>query len=410
MRFILHSDLNNFYASVECLYNPHIRNSAVIVTGDEKKRSGIVLSKNNIAKKLGVKTGDTVIEARGKCDNNVICVQANFNRYRLVAEMVKDIYRKYSDRVESFGIDEAWIDITGKVKNFNEAYALACQIKSRVVEELGVTVSIGVSYNKIFAKLGSDLKKPNAITLITPYNYKNIVWPLKVDALIYVGRATTAKLQKMSVTTIGELALVGKDFLKKLLGKNGEKLYEFANGLENSEVKKVSVMEKSIGNSTTCPRDLKNNKEVEAVIYILAENVVLRMRKKQLWCQEVSLFVRNNKLFSFERQKKLAYPTNLISDIAKIGLELFIKNYNWLNDIRSIGIRAGKLCSGPKQYNFFVNEDNIYKKGKLEKTVEDLRYKFGYNIIKRGNVLSDEDFVLLNPTEEKHKIHPISFF
>lgn len=410
MRYILHSDLNSFYASVECLYDPSIRNSPVVVVGDEEKRHGIVLSKNGLAKDYGILTGETVWSARQKSKNNLVCVPAKFELYSKVSKMVKDIYRTYSNQVESFGIDEAWIDITHLAKNFEDATEIAQEIRQKVVQEIGVTVSIGVSFNKVFAKLGSDLKKPDAVSVITPNNYKTLVWNLKAEELIYVGRATKKTLNRMGIKTIGELAKCDVNFLKRVLGKNGVTLHEFANGQDNSPVKAVSEREKSIGNSTTCPRDLKTDKEVETIIYILAENVVARLRKKGWWCEEVCLYIKESTLESFERQKKLNYPTNLTGEIAKECFELFKQHFNWQNTVRAVGVRVGKLCDPPRQYNFLVNENTIYKKGKLEETVEALRHRYGYNIIKRGNVLSDSDFVSLNPTEKQHLIYPVSYF
>ncbi len=412
MRFILHSDLNNFYASVECLYNPSIRNLCVAVVGDEEKRHGIILSKNNVAKKYGIKTGETIYEAKLKLPygQRLITIPANFERYKKISMFVKSIYKRYSDRVESFGIDEAWIDISESVKTFDESMAIAEKIRKDVLTETGLTVSIGVSYNKVFAKIGSDYKKPNAVTLITDTNYKEIVWPLDIENLIYVGRATKQKLNKVGIKTIGELANLKKEYLKVLLGKNGETLYIFANGLDDSIVKKENPREKSIGNSVTCPRDLKNIQEIETVLYILAENVASRLRKKDYWCQEVGLFVKDSTMKSFERQIKLCYATNLASDIAKSCLVLFKENYNWEYNVRALGVRAGKICDQPLQYNIFINEDTIYKKGKLEEIVEFIRFKHGYKTIRRANVLTSLDFLEINPTDTRHSINPISFF
>ena len=410
MRYILHSDLNNFYASVECLYNPNIRNKAVVVVGDWEKRHGIVLSKNYIAKAYGVKTGEPIWEAKQKIAQELVCVKANFELYGRVSVLVKDIYRKYSDRVESFGIDEAWIDISQKAKSFEEAVEIAHTIRKRVLSETGLTVSIGVSFNKIFAKLGSDLKKPNAVTLISPQNFKQLIFNLPVQNLIYVGRATLLKFNKVGIKTIGDLASAEVKYLKTLLGKNGETLYNFANGLENSEVKKHAEKEKSIGNSTTCPRDLTTEQEVRTIIYNLAEKVAERLRAKGWWCEEVALFIRDDTLSSVERQKKLEFPTMLVSDIARTCMQLFNEHYTWQHTIRALGVRVGKLCDPPVQYNFFVNENTIYKKGKLEQTVETLRGRYGYNVLKRACVLKDLDFTKINPNEGQHIIHPISFF
>ena len=408
-RFILHSDLNNFYASVECLYNPELRNKAVAVVGDAEKRHGIVLAKNYNAKKYGVKTGDTIWEAKQKCMEELVCVAANFERYSYVSKLVKQMYREYTDRVESFGIDEAWLDVTGVVKTFDEAYALAEKIRKRVIEEFGLTVSIGVSFNKIFAKLGSDLKKPNAVTVISPENYKTLVWALPVSDLLYVGKATTLKLNKMGVKTIGDLAQTQREILKTVLGKNGETLHTFANGLDSAPVKRADEVEevKSIGNSTTCPRDLKTNEEVRAIICVLAESVAHRLREKKLWCNTVCLTVKTDDLKSFDVSKKIEFPTNLASVIATECYKLF--KFDWQKTIRAIGVRATGLTNEQMQYSLFNNEQTNLKKEKFENTVDKLRQRFGYNILKRGSVcaLNLEE---INPENITHAIHPVSYF
>ncbi len=408
-RFILHSDLNNFYASVECLYNPELRNKAVAVVGDQEKRHGIVLAKNYNAKKYGVKTGDTVWEAKQKCREELVCVKANFDRYYYFSKQVKAMYREYTDRVESFGIDEAWLDVSDVVKSFDEAYKLAEKIRVRVIEEFGLTVSIGVSYNKIFAKLGSDYKKPNATTVITPDNFKDIVWPLPVGDLLYVGRATNQKLNKLGINKIGDLAIASRDMLKTVLGKPGETLHTFANGLDQTPVKKFDDPEeiKSIGNSTTCPRDLKTNAEVRAIICVLAESVARRLREKNLWCNTVSLSIKTDDLQSFEISHKIEFPTNLASVISEECYKLF--KFDWNKTIRAIGVRATNLSGEVQQYSLFNNEQTNVKKEKFEKEIDKLRDRFGYNIIKRGSVCAlklDE----INPEHITHAIHPVSYF
>lgn len=409
-RFILHSDLNNFYASVECLYNPSIRNKAVAVVGDADKRHGIVLAKNYIAKSYGIKTGDTVWEAKQKCSEELVCVTANFERYYYVSKLVKQMYREYTNRVESFGIDEAWLDVSDCVKDFEGAFELAEKIRKRVISEFGLTVSIGVSYNKIFAKLGSDLKKPNATTMITKQNYKNLVWNLPVADLLYVGRATKQKLNKAGIFTIGQLAQTPLNILKSMFGKNGETLHTFANGEDVSVVKIYNEKEqiKSIGNSTTCPRDLKTNDEVRAIISILAESVARRLRDKNLWCNTVCLSIKTNDLKTFETMHKIEYPTNLASVISGECYKLF--NHNWQKTIRAVGVRVTGLGEKPVQYNLFNNEQTMQKKEKFEMVVDALRGRFGYNIIKRGSVCASKDLKELNPENVVHSIHPLSFF
>ena len=411
-RIIFHSDLNNFYASVECLYNPKIRNKPVVVVGDKEKRHGIVLAKNNLAKAYGIKTGDTIGEAKQKCLEELICVTANFERYYYVSKLIKNMYKEYTNQVESFGIDEAWLDVTSCVKNYDEALKLANKIRQRVIYEFGLTVSIGVSFNKIFAKLGSDLKKPNAVTLITEQNFKTVVWSLPASDLLYVGKRTNEKLEKLGIKTIGDIAKTNELVLKRALGKNGVTLKTFACGLDNSPVKLVDEKEeiKSVGNSTTCPYDLKSNAEVKAVIYILAENVARRMREKNLWCSVVCVSYKTNELVTQEKMKKLTYPTLLASEIANVAYNLFLENFNWSSTIRAVGVRACGLVSKPKQYNMFIDEQTMLKKENLEKVVENLRSRFGYNIITRGSVCVNKKFKELNPEHVTHTIHPYSYF
>lgn len=411
-RFILHSDLNNFYASVECLYDPTVRNKAVVVVGDVEKRHGIVLAKNYIAKSYGIKTGDTVWEAKLKCGEELVLKPVNFPLYMRISRLVKDIYREYTDRVENFGIDEAWLDISHLCTTFQDAVNIADEIRARIIAEIGLTVSIGVSFNKVFAKLGSDLKKPNATTLISTENYQDIVWPLPIEELLYVGRATKKKLVRFNINTIGDLARTDLKLLKLQLGKVGVTLHSFACGLDDSEVSKVTDKEKikSIGNSTTCPKDLTTIEEVESVLYVLAENIAERMHKKNIYCQEVSLYVKDNTLYSFERQRALPTTTNLSSTIAKTALSLFKEHYSWDNTIRAIGIRVTHLKDEELQYNFLESSDTNHKKETLERTIEELRHRFGYHIIRRGNILSSHELSEINPTEAQHIIHPIGFF
>lgn len=411
-RFILHSDLNNFYASVESLYNPNIRNKAVAVVGDEEKRHGIVLAKNYIAKSYGVKTGDTVWEARTKCAEELVCVPARFELYLYISKLVKDIYREYSDRVESFGIDEAWIDISSIARNFDEAVKIADNIRNRIIAEIGLTVSIGVSFNKVFAKLGSDMKKPNATTLITPDNFKQLVWQLPASDLLYVGKATAKKFEKANIKTIGDLANTNIKYLKLTLGKMGEVLHDFACGKDKSLVSSIFDDEKikSFGNSTTCPINLSNNEQVKSIIYLLSESVAERMKKKGYYASSISVWIKDTNLKSFERQMTLPISTNISEDIALNAYKLFVDNYDWNLDIRALGVRVTNLSRGNVQCDLFGKSKNLEKKQKLECAIENLRGRFGYNIIRRGNILSNDSLANLNPHSETHIIHPVGFF
>ncbi len=411
-RYILHCDLNNFYASVESLFDPTVRNVPLVVVGDEEKRHGIVLAKNYIAKGCGVKTGDTAWEARQKCGTNLVLKQARLDLYLEVSKMVKAIYREYSDRVESFGIDEAWIDISHLASTDAQAVKIADNIRSRVIAEVGLTISVGVSFNKVFAKLGSDLKKPNATVLISEKNYKEKIWGLPVEDLLYVGRATLHKFEKANIRTIGELANTSDKYLSLILGKVGLELLKFARGEDVSPVASIKDNEKikSFGNSTTCPIDLTSNSQVKSVIYVLAESVAERMRHKGYYGTTVSLWVKDSELKSFERQVGLKYATNVSVDIADAAYQLFLDNYDWALDVRAVGVRISGLTVGNMQYDLFSSVENIEKNQKLDVTIEKLRERFGYSIIKRGNIMSNEKLSSLSPKTECHIIHPVGFF
>lgn len=266
-RAILHIDCNKFYASVECLHRPEIRDKPVAVGGSREERHGIILTKNEIAASYGVKTGEPLWQARQKCPELVV-VPPNFPLYKRFSKMARNIYKDYSDYIEPFGLDENWIDITGSAKS---PPAIAQEIRRRVKYELGITVSIGVSWNKIFAKFGSDYKKPDAVTVITRGNYKDIVWKSPCSDLLFVGPATKRKLNSYGIYTIGELANSGQSFLKSVFGKNGEILYSFANGLDTTPVCHMNDEQalKSIGNSTTTPRDMMNDDDVKTVLPFL---------------------------------------------------------------------------------------------------------------------------------------------
>ncbi|MBE5735547.1 MAG: DNA polymerase IV [Clostridiales bacterium] len=392
-RMILHSDLNNFYASVECLINPKIKDSPVVVVGDVEKRRGVVLAKNYIAKSYGISTGDTVYEAENKCPSGVKLVRctARHHIYEKISKRVQDIYLRYTDYVEMFGIDEAWLDISKIARDYKEACEIAEMIRCEVKEKIGITVSIGVSYNKIFAKLGSDLKKPDAITLITQGNFRDRIWGLNVNNLLMVGRATNKKLEKMSIRTIGDLAKADPDMLTKYFGVNGKKLWLFANGLDNSPVKLYANRDeiKSIGNSTTCPRDLNNIKDVSAVFYSLAEQVAYRLRKENMYCKEIQIMVRYSDMSSVEHQCKLPYSTDTSKDIATNALSLFNRTCDFHLPIRALGIRL-KDFSEQLQTSILDGGVDIAKQEKLDCICDSIRHKYGEGAILRCNNMWNE--------------------
>ncbi len=409
-RTILHCDMNNFYASVECLYNPVLRGKPVAVGGDVEARHGIILAKNYEAKKFGVQTGEALWQAKQKCPGLTI-VPPSFDKYLLFSRLAREIYGCYTDRIESFGLDECWLDLTGSEQLFGDGKAVADRLRERIKFELGVTVSVGVSYNKIFAKLGSDMKKPDATTVITRENYKNIVWPLPVSDLLFVGPATTRKLAKYGIHTIGQLAQTGRNLLRQWFGKNGRTLYAFANGLDCSPVAAndaVSVI-KSVGNSITAPHDLLTDEDVKLTIYILSESVAARLREQGLRCTTVQISIRDNELFHYERQGKLDAPTSATLPIADRAFALYKQHHTSSKPIRSLGVRGtGLVTQDNVQLSFLAEAVKIQKQNDLESAIDGIRSRFGHSAILRGIVLTDSAMAHIDP-KGGHVIHPEPF-
>lgn len=415
-RVILHSDINSFYANVECLYHPEIRNLPVAVGGNPEKRHGIILAKNQKAKEAGVKTGEALWQARQKCPNLVV-MPPNYELYLRFSRLARKIYNRYSNQVEPFGLDESWFDVTNSVKIHGSGEEIARKVSQDIQNELGITVSIGVSWNKIFAKFGSDYEKPNAITVITQDNYKKIIWAQEVGDLLYIGRSTKKKLMKYGIYTIGQLAQTSPDFLVLQLGKMGMVLWRFANGLDDSPVKPFNEQYngnerilKSIGNSITTPRDLKDLKDVKFIIYMLTESVAMRLRETGCYCLTVAIHVRNKDLESFTRQMKLSKPSDLTKEIAEAAIVLFENNYDFSSDIRSMGVRVTDLVpdSTPIQLDVFGNEEIRMRQARLDNAVDDLRKRFGNLAVRRAVTIGDQ-MSCLDPKKE-HVIHPIGYF
>lgn len=409
-RIILHSDCNCFYASVECALNPALKGKPVAVSGNPEKRHGIILAKSEEAKKFGVKTGEAIWQAKKKCPQ-LITLPPNFSKYVEYSKSVKEIYYKYTDMVESFGLDEAWLDVTGSTRLFGNGYKIAQKIRSRIKKELDITVSIGVSYNKIFAKLGSDYKKPDAVTLINKSNYKHMVWSLPAEDLLYVGSATKKKLNSLGIFTIGQIANTPVDILKKNLGKWGQMLHSFAKGNDTSTVALYGETSpvKSIGNSTTSPRDLKDITDVKIIMGVLADSVARRMREQGLSCMLVSITVRDNSLCSFTRQKKLLSYTDITSEILSTGLALFKESYSWKKPIRSLGLSVSELTckDSGTQLSLFEDNKKRLRQESLDKTTDALKNRFGNFIINPAVMLKDTTLSGFNPKAD-HTIHPVA--
>ena len=412
MRTILHSDCNGFYASVESLLHPEYRDKPLAVAGDAENRHGIILAKNELAKKYFVKTGDAIWQAKNKCPELVV-IEPHFDQYMKFSKLTKAMYAEYTDRVESFGLDEAWLDVTGCNRS---GYEIAKEINERIKYELGITVSIGVSFNKIFAKLGSDYKKPDAITKIDidGYDgYKNKVWPLPCEDLLYVGKATKKHLHTIGIYTIGDIANCPVEILNSNLGKMGEVLHTFANGLDSSPVAQFDERPdvKSIGNSTTTPRDLKNYFDVKMIVQILSDSVGRRMRELGFRCKTITISIRDKDLFSFTRQGQLKNFSSCTGDIRDKALELFRNNYNFRKPIRSIGVSVSGLIgdNSPFQLSFFEDNNKDIRDEKLDKTLDSLKNRFGNYAVRPAFLMKDKNLTLLNPKDD-HIIHPVGFF
>jgi DNA polymerase-4 len=409
-RTILHVDINSFYASVAVLQNPELKGKPVIVCGDVEKRHGIVLAKTEQAKKAGIKTGETIWSAKRKIPGLVL-VPPDFKKYSEYSKKVHDIFTRFTPDVESFGLDECWLDLTGCEKLWGSGEQTAEKIKDVIRQETGLTVSIGVSFNKIFAKLGSDMKKPDAITVISKENYKDKVWRLRVSDMLFVGRHTEEKLNKLGVFTIGDLAQYNKTELIRLFGKVGEKLHTYANGQDTDAVKPYTYVHipESVGNGTTTEEDVTNLKEASSVIFALSEVIAFRLRALGLVASGVSLDLRDKALYSFCRQAKFDFLTDSAYDIATLAIKLLKSNYDFSENLplRTITVAVGGLKSA-EDLPQTLFDDEIQKNSKLESSIDTLRQKYGFDVLKRGITINpvfscdareiEDDFIAFGKT------------
>lgn len=409
-RTILHADLNNFYASVECLYNPSLRGKPIAVAGNAELRHGIVLAKNYEAKAYGVATGNPLWMARQKCPD-IIFVEPHYDLYLKYSAIAREIYSDYTDQVEPFGLDECWLDVTGSSMLFGDGKTIADKIRERIKFELGVTASVGVSFNKVFAKLGSDMKKPDATTVITSDRFREIVWPLSVNELLYVGRTTHKKLKRYGIMTIGDLARCEVNFLEYILGKNGITLWLFANGLDTSPVSNIGAksMIKTIGNSVTAPRDLITDDDIKIILYALCESVSARMRSYDFVCKTVQITVRDNMLQTYKRQCKLDYPNRTVHDLFDKSFMLFCRSRP-KNPVRSLGVRACNLTLQRYEQLSLLPEISLLQKQEcLDSAIDSIRNRFGHNALMRGISLLDHKLSNIDPQND-NIVHPESFW
>lgn len=408
-RIIFHVDMNSFYAAVECMYRPEERHLPLAVGGDAKRRHGIILAKNEYAKRFGIKTGEALWQAKQKCPTLQI-VPPDYPLYMRYSSMAKNIYLSYTPRVESFGLDECWLDVSGREMDYSQASILAQELHERIIDELGVTISIGVSWNKVFAKLGSDMNKPDGTVIITPDNFKQRIWPLPVHELLYVGPATTRKFVRNGIYTIGDLANCSTKWLQESLGKVGIMLQHFARGEDQSEVSEDGQEEviKSVGNSVTTPRDIIGDEDVKLIFYALAESVAARLREQGFETSCISISLRDTNLFTFAWQKSLSQATNLTLEIANAAMALYYERFPDKRPFRSLGLRAEKLShTKPEQINFMPDKDKREQYARIDYAIDSLRKRFGYVCVRRAYLLTDD----LGRLDAKgsHVIAPISF-
>lgn len=377
-----------------------------------EKRHGIVLTANGIAAGFGVKTAQPLWQAVEKCPSLVV-VPPNYPLYVRFSNMARKIYSDYTDMVESFGLDECWLDVTDSVSGIDEGAALAEKIRQRIKDELGITVSIGVSWNKVYAKLGSDYKKPDAVTVFSKENYKEKIFPLPCRDLLYVGPATEKKLKARGIFTIGDIANAGPEFLCSFLGKNGYMLHTFACGTENSKVRNIDHQRniKSVGNSVTAPRDLVTVKDIRLTFTVLSESVARRLRDQGLRCSSVSISVRDSSLQTFSKQTRLSSPTACAQMLTSTAMKLFCTDMAEPFAVRSVGICASELCSEDMaiQFDLFGEAQKTEKIQRLEKTVDVLKFRFGNDCVKKASMLSDITLTDFDPYED-HTVHPEGWF
>ena len=407
-RVILHSDLNNFFASVEIANNPSLAGKPLIVCGDPKQRHGVVLAKNEEAKKLGIKTAETVYSALKKCPD-LQMVEGHHLEYKKYSKKVVEIYSRYTDKIEECSIDECALDMTESTKLFGSGREIAEKIRQEIKNELHLTVSIGVSFNKVFAKLASEMKKPDAVTVITKEDYKDKIWSLPVTELLFVGRSTAEILHKIGVRTIGDLANADEALLTRFLGKRGRQVRVYARGEDDEPVKFIKEKEdlKSIGNSCTLPKDISSREEVKRWFYVLSESVAARLRDADVGkANTVHIVVRNEKLQDTTCQMKVQ-PTILCGDIAKAAHELFCKHFPLGTRVRMLGVSVSGFDYHVEQMRLddALSDGKVTyeKKERAESAIAKLREKYGYASVQRGVVLEDENLAGLDIRGKKEE-------
>lgn len=396
-RVILHCDMNGFYASVELLDRPDLADKPMAVCGDPESRHGIILAKNELAKGFGVVTAETIWQARKKCPDLQL-VPPHHDKYKRYSKKINQIYLRYTDMVEPFSIDESWLDVTASLQLFGSGVEIADQIRERVKRELGLTLSVGVSYNKIFAKMGSEYKKPDATTVISRENYQDLLWPMDVGEMFFVGGATAEKLRSMGIATIGDLARANPLGLEALLGKHGPMLHRYANGLDTEPVALYGQREpvKSVGNGITFKRNLIGLDDIVTAVTALTDTVATRLRSQRLKAWGIKIDIKDPQFRTITRQKQLVRPTHSTADVKDAALELIQTSWRASSDpIRLLTVTAINLCDEMADEQLSLFDAPVVEREKdesLDKAMDDIRRKFGDSSITFGQMI-DNDLV-----------------
>ncbi len=403
-RTILHCDMNGFYASVELLALPELKGKPMAVCGNPENRHGIILAKSEEAKAYDVVTAETVWQAQKKCPG-LILVRPHHEKYRSYSQKINRIYERFTDMIEPFSIDESWLDVTGSLRLFGDGKEIADRIRTIVREELGLTLSVGVSYNKVFAKMGSEYKKPDATTVINRENYKDLLWPLPLRELFFVGGATAEKLEKAGMKTIGDLAVYNRNLICSMLGKQGAVIHDYANGIDDSPVSLSCERQKikSVGNGMTFKRDLSGIDDIKTAILALSDTVAGRLRKYEMKCQGIKVDIRDPMFRTISRQRQLPLATNLAEEIGGGALELIRKSWNLKDPIRMLTVTGIGLTDEQEEEQLSIFASDQKDRGKaetIERTLDNIRRKYGGNAITFGGIINNDIGIDLYDQEE----------
>lgn len=391
-RTILHCDCNSYFASVESIDRPELREVPMAVCGDPQQRHGIILAQNTLAKSFGVRTPEPIWQALRKCPGLVL-IEPHFEKYKKYSELINSIYLEYTDQVEPFSIDESWLDVTGSLHLFGDGKTIADTLRKRVWNELHLTISVGVSFNKTFAKIGSDYKKPDATTVISRDNYKEIVWALPAGDMLFIGKKAAALLGRYGIRTIGDVARCEREQLADILGKSGESVWRFANGQDDSPVKRFGEHEpvKSVSNNITFPRDLKGENDIRQGLLLISDQVGTRLRRQGFYGSVVHVMIKDPDLKVISRQKKLVSPTNITREIFRTAESIVSSCWNYESPIRMLSVGVSDLSmNGGFQLDFFTDKDVERREQKLDQALDGIRERFGKNSVTYGSVLKSD--------------------